>query len=585
MDKQRRAVVKGLAAASFTALTACGGSSTDTPVADPAPAPGIVGDDTASQPAVAFNHGVASGDPLADRVILWTRVTPTDELPRTVSSIPVRVTVALDRDMRDVVGQFSTSTGPERDFCIKLDAAGLQPDTWYYYQFAAGNQRSPVGRTRTFPGAGMAVERARFAVVSCSNYAYGLFSVYKAVSEQADLDFILHLGDYIYEYGPGEYGDFPGRDPLPAHEITSLADYRERHAQYKTDTNLQAVHQQFPMICIWDDHESANDSYRDGAENHTEATEGAWTQRRSDAIQAYFEWLPIREVTSDSGRIWRDFAFGNLMDLFMLDTRLEGRDQPVSSPADPERFSAERRLVSEDQMNWLLAGLTSSSARWRMIGQQVMFAELNVLRTLDVARTLGLDDSFGFNGQLLSLNMDQWDGYVADREVILRTLAAEAIDNTVIFTGDIHTSWANEVYADSGNLLENTLVSPLAAEFVTPSVTSPGFPEQVADLAALAVRTVNPHMKYVELKTPGFILVDVTTERTQAEFYYVRSIRERDLQGVIDPAMTKVVGVDSGSSRIYQDRALSEPRAIRTALFHPPVRPPVRTPPVRTAVS
>ncbi|KAA1176225.1 alkaline phosphatase [Marinobacter salinexigens] len=573
MDRQRRAVLKGLAATSFTALTACGGSSSSD--SGPNDSEVVAGDSSVlpepSTPKVAFIHGVASGDPLSDRIILWTRVTPTGSLPRNVESVSVRVTVARDRDMTDKVGQLTTTTGPERDFCVKVDVAGLSPDTWYYYQFSVGNQTSVIGRTRTFPAASMASERARFAVVSCSNYAYGLFSVYKAVSEHRDLDFILHLGDYIYEYGAGEYGDFPGREPLPAHEIIDLADYRARHAQYKTDESLQAVHQQFPMICIWDDHESANDSYSDGAENHDEATEGGWSERRASAVQAYYEWLPIREADTEPTHLWRQFQFGNLIDLFMLDTRLEGRDVQVSSVADPSRFDADRQIMSAEQMDWLTSGLASSSAHWRMIGQQVMFAELNILRILDAARTLGMEDVSTFNGQLLSLNMDQWDGYVADREKVLNTLE-QGVTNTVIFTGDIHTSWANEVYADSGNLLENALVSPLAAEFVTPSVTSPGFPEEIADLAAAAVRLVNPHMKYVELKSPGFILVDVTRERTQSEFYYVRSISSADTVGEIDPAMTKVVGVDSGDSRIYTDRPLSEPREVRTALFNPPVR-------------
>jgi alkaline phosphatase D len=574
MNKQRRVVLKGLAATSLGALTACGGGGSGSGAAARVSGPGNVAGDSNSQrvPAVAFNHGVASGDPLADRVVLWTRVTPADALARDAGVIPVRVTVARDRDMQERVGQIQTTTGQAQDFCVKVDAAGLQADTWYYYQFSVGDQTSPVGRTRTFPASGMPAERARFAVVSCSNYAFGLFSVYKAVSDQSDLDFILHLGDYIYEYGPGEYGDFPDRDPLPAHEILELSDYRQRHAQYKTDSNLQAVHQQFPMICIWDDHESANDSHRDGAENHDEATEGAWTNRREAAIQAYFEWLPIREVVADSGRIWRRFEFGRLIDLFMLDTRLEGRDAQVSSPADPARFDDQRRIMSEQQMSWLREGLMTSDAHWRMIGQQVMFSELNIVRTLDAARTLGLEDISAFNGQLLSLNMDQWDGYVADREAILQTLSGQGIDNTVFFTGDIHTSWANEVYADPGSLLENALTDPLAAEFVTPSVTSPGFPEQIAGLAGVAVQLANPHMKYVELKSPGFMLVDVTAQRTQAEFLYVRSISSVDQLGEIDLAMSKVVGVDSGSSRIYQDRPRSTPRAVRTALLHPPVR-------------
>lgn len=564
MNRQRRAVMKGLAAVSLTTLSGCGGDGGNSASGQQAEAGTVSG----TLPAVKFRHGVASGDPLGDRVILWTRVSPMDVLERDAGQIPVSVVVATDPELTQVVTRQVVTTSLDSDFCVKVDAQGLQPNRWYYYQFSVGSQTSPVGRTRTFPTNKQAVERARFAVVSCSNYAYGLFSVYRAVSTQTDLDFVLHLGDYIYEYGPGEYGDYPGHEPNPPHEITELAHYRLRHAQYKADPHLQATHQQFPMICIWDDHESANDSYVGGAENHDEATEGAWSQRKSDAIQAYFEWLPIRAVESEPGRIWREFSFGGLIDLFMLDTRLEGRDQPVESMTDPKRFESARRLVSEAQMQWLQSGLENSSASWRFVGQQVMFAELNVARTLDAAETAGVADLNGFNGQLLSLNMDQWDGYVSDREKILTTLRDKQIDNTVIFTGDIHTSWANEIQYDSGNLAE----TPLAVEFVTPSVTSPGFPEDLAGPAAVAVRAANPHMKYVELKSPGFILVDVTRERTQSEFYYVRNITGEDEVGQLDSSKTKVVGVRAGDARIVEDEPASRPRTVRTALFHPRIR-------------
>ncbi len=574
MDNRRRNVLKGLAAASLsTTLVACKGTSEGS--VEPANNPGSAnpGEPTAPVP-VAFYHGVASGDPLADRVILWTRVTPTDDLPRNVAAVEVELVVARDPELRDVVHRYQAETTAERDFCVKVDADGLAPDSWYYYQFSVGAVSSPVGRTRTFPATGSPAQRSRFAVVSCSNFAYGLFSVYRAVAQQPDLDFVLHLGDYLYEYGAGEYGNFPGREPEPAHEMVSLDDYRQRHAQYKTDAELRGVHQQFPMICIWDDHESANDSYRDGAENHTEASEGSWAERKVAAIRAYFEWMPIRQLPMDSQRLWRRFAFGDLMDLFLLDTRLEGRDAQVESPVSAERNNPDRHLISEAQMQWLQEGLTSSSAQWRMIGQQVMFAELNVARTLIEAETLGLPQPSQLNDQLVVLNVDQWDGYVADRDRILNTLHDQGIDNTVILTGDIHTSWANEIYRDS-SLIGGALTSPVAAEFVTPSVTSPGLEaflsEAGADVAAAAVRVANPHMQYVELKSRGFMLVDVTHERAQAEYYYVASATEQDRLGELDNSKTKVVGVDSGSSEIYQDRAVSSPRSVRTALFHPRV--------------
>ncbi|WP_375176458.1 alkaline phosphatase D family protein [Marinobacter mobilis] len=581
MDHRRRNILKGLAATSLgTTLAGCigssGGDSGDSPVDGSVDGSGdLPGDDTRNPVVVAFEHGVASGDPLADRVILWTRVTPTEALPRQVGPVTVQLVVARDAQMTDVVHRYQAETGIERDFCVKVDADGLQSDSWYYYQFSVGHVRSPIGRTRTFPATGAAAERSRFAVVSCSNYAYGLFSVYRAVAQQSDLDFVLHLGDYVYEYGPGEYGDYPGREPLPAHEMITLDDYRQRHAQYKAEEELQGVHRQFPLICIWDDHELANDTYRDGAENHTEASEGSWQDRRVAAVRAYFEWMPVRQLPMNNERLWRQFAFGDLIDLFMMDTRLEGRDVQVDSPLSVDRSNPDRRLVSEEQMQWLQGGLTGSSAHWRFIGQQVMFAELNIARTVVEAGTLGLPAPDALNDQLVVLNVDQWDGYVADRDRILQTLDDNGIDNTVILTGDIHTSWANEIYVDN-SLIGNVLTSPVAAEFVAPSVTSPGLEEPLgepgADLAAVAVSLVNPHMKYVELKSRGFVLMDVTRERAQAEYYYVASISEPDRMGELDAAKTKVVGVDSGSSRIYEDRQLSFPRAVRTALFNPRIQ-------------
>lgn len=569
MDQRRRAVVQGIAVATSTALAGCGGGGETTPETSRSATTrdASVASQRADTPAprVAFDHGVASGDPQSDRVMLWTRVTPRDALPRDSARIPVTVTVALDQSLTTPVRHYETRAEPERDFCVKVDADGLRPDCWYYYRFSVGDQHSPVGRTRTFPETDAYTDRARFALVSCASYPHGLFSVYRAIAEHADLDFILHLGDYLYEYGPGEYGNMPGRDPLPAHEITTLADYRQRHAQYKADGDLRAVHQQFPMICIWDDHESANDSYRDGAENHDPATEGDWRRRKRDAVQAWFEWMPVREFPDQAFRIWRRFQYGNLIDLFMLDTRLEGRDLQLENPADPERNSADRHMISAAQMDWLLRGLDVSRSRWRMIGQQVMFAQLNI------AEIPGIEDNPELRGSLVAINMDQWDGYAADRNRILNHLADRDIDNTVIFTGDIHTSWANEIYRNPAAVTGDLFDAPLAAEFITPAVTSPGFPDGAAEAAGIAVPVANPHIRYVEAKSRGFVLVDVTRQRTQAEYYYVRSITSEDFKGQLDPAKTKVAAVNNGSSYIIEDLPPSRPRTTRTALLNPRV--------------
>ncbi|KZY31967.1 alkaline phosphatase [Alcanivorax sp. HI0083] len=567
MDRKRRTLVQALGASGALSLAGCGGggsSSAAPPANTPTPSQPDEPDTPDALPGVSFLHGVASGDPLSDRVILWTRVTVDRDSGEDVA---VTVTVARDLAMQQTVASYTATASASSDYCVKLDATGLQPDSWYYYQFSVGDQRSPVGRTRTFPASETFIDRARFAVVSCSNYPYGFFSVYRAVANHADLDFVLHLGDYLYEYGAGEYGEFPERDPQPPHEMITLADYRQRHAQYKTDEDLQAVHQQFPMIAVWDDHESTDNSYRDGAGNHDPLTEGDWTARKQISQQAYFEWLPIRpREPGNHSVIYRNFAFGDLIDLTMLDTRLEGRDEQLTIPADPGRNDEDRHLISEQQMDFLLNSLSESNSQWRFIGQQVMFAQLNIAEIPSLS-----ERHVQLRGNLSAINMDQWDGYAADRLKILNHIDDNDIDNVVILTGDIHTSWASEIYRNPGTLLGDLFDKALAAEFVTPAVTSPGFPEGVAELAGVAIPVANPHIRYVEAKSRGFILVDVTRQRAQGEFYYAQSIESYDLRGQINNTKTKVVTVKSGDSRIIEDQPLSRPRTLRTAFSHPPV--------------
>ena len=566
MDHKRRRLVQALGAGSTLALAGCGGgsSSPTTSVNTPTPNQPEIPDQPDAPPAVSFVHGVASGDPLSDRVILWTRLTP--DLGNG-EDVAVTVTVANDPAMLQAVATYAATATAAGDYCVKVDATGLQADRWYYYRFSVGEQASPVGRTRTFPASDRFIDRARFAVLACSNYPNGFFSVYRAVANHSDLDFVLHLGDYIYEYGAGEYGDFPDRDPLPAHEMVSLSDYRQRHAQYKTDQDLQAIHQQFPMIAVWDDHESTNDSYRDGAENHQPLTEGDWETRKQIAQQAYFEWLPIRpREPGNHSVIYRRFQFGDLLDLTMLDTRLEGRDEQLSIPADPARNDEDRHLISAEQMDFLLDSLRASTSQWRLIGQQVMFAQLNIAELPSLS-----EDQAQLRGNLSAINMDQWDGYAADRLKILNHIDDNNIDNVVILTGDIHTSWASEIYRNPGSLLGDLFDRPLAAELVTPAVTSPGFPDGAAEVAGVLIPVVNPHIRYVEAKSRGFILVDVDRQRTQGEFYYAQSIESFDLRGQIDSSKTKVVAVKSGDSRIIEDQPVSRPRSLRTAFFHPPV--------------
>lgn len=476
-----------------------------------------------AQTTGVFRHGVASGDPLVNRVIIWTRVTPvTAEDP-----IVVEWTIATDPAMRSVRQRGVTYTNVSFDFTVKVDVARLDPGQTYYYQFKAQGSDSPVGRTKTTP-AGL-VDRLRFAVASCSNYPYGFFNAYRQIANRLDLDFVTHLGDYIYEYGNAEYGDgtATGRVVAPNKEITTLAEYRQRYAQYRSDADLQEAHRQHPWIVVWDDHESANDSWVDGAQNHSAATEGDWSSRRAVAAQAWFEWLPVRENPYLGGEIYRNFRFGNLMDLIMLDTRLEGRNQQLTG-GSPALFDPNRRLISAAQESWLFSELNTSrdrGTRWRFVGQQVMMGHL-------------------LNPDGAPFNNDQWDGYPFARNRFLGHLASAGINNVVVLTGDIHSSWANEI---SVNPFSAATATPQAVEFVCPAITSPGIDDR-AQAAALEAQlgATHPHIKYVNLFRRGYLLVDLTPDRAQAEFYHVRTITERSRE----EDLGRVMFAASGENRL-----------------------------------
>jgi alkaline phosphatase D len=488
-------------------------------LASPALAYGVTGRPAGREPA--FLHGVASGDPLQDRVILWTRVTPA----RLHGALAVQWRIAADRGLRNPIAAGTAVTDPQRDYTVKVDATGLEPSRSYYYGFRCEGVDSPLGRTRTLPAGAAAA--LRFASVSCSNYPYGYFNAYRRIAERHDLDFVLHLGDYIYEYPLGSYANpaLAGiRDVSPAHEIVTLADYRLRHALYRTDPDLQELHRQHPMICVWDDHESANDAWRDGAENHNpEQGEGEWHVRRAAAARAYHEYLPIRTSPQGRERIYRKFRFGDLADLVMLDTRLHGRDLQAAFKGsqflpmnDPIIVDPNRSLLGFDQEAWLydaLSGSQARGARWRFIGQQVMMAQLAAP---------------GTNGAT-TLNPDQWDGYAPARQRLFRHLADNYIDNTVVLTGDIHSGWCNDLAFspwDPGAYNPTTGQGVVGVEFVSPAISSPGpIPDPAEAVStATALRVTSPHMKYIDLYRRGYVLVDADRERVQGEIWHVPTI-------------------------------------------------------------
>lgn len=483
------------------------------------------GDSPQQVSSVSFMHGVASGDPLTDRVILWTRATPAGG-----GSATLDWTIASDPELSSVIQRGSVQTDASRDYTAKVDVTGLQPATTYYYRFSGpGGAQSPVGRTRTLPTG--SVDRLRFGVCVCASLAHGYFNAYRRLAERSDLHFVMHLGDYIYEYGSGEYGD--ARAYEPPHEIITLDDYRKRHAQYKRDADLQALHRQHALVAIWDDHEFADNAWKGGAVNHQPSTEGDWNTRVGNALQAYYEWMPVRMVNPQQPRRNnRSFSIGDLAEVHLLEERIGARDQQVDAngaiPGGPgvvptftqtgEFADESRQLLGADEEQWLFGKLAASKARWQIIGQGVMFAQLKLVGAP--------------NGLKLSeyLNNDQWDGYAPARQRVFDALASggaggASIDNVVILTGDIHTSWAADLTPDPNNALRyNRLTGEgsRAVEFVCTSVTSPGL--EALDPFADVLKLQNPHFKYIDLKQKGYMLVDVTGERVQGEWWYVDTI-------------------------------------------------------------
>ncbi|MGW6772825.1 alkaline phosphatase D family protein [Streptomyces sp. NPDC055037] len=509
---RRRTVVKAAAAtAAATALAA----------------PVVLGGSAAASAAEApaFLHGVASGDPLPDGVLLWTRVTPSpDAVPGSGRGADTEIfwEVAEDQRFASVVARGTTTARAASDHTVKVDVRGLRQAAVHYFRFTAGGTVSPVGRTRTAPAPGAATPGVRFGVVSCANWEAGYFSAYRHLAARADLDAVLHLGDYLYEYATG---GFPGTDGVvrqhePTHEIISLADYRARHGRYKTDDDLRALHAAHAVIAIWDDHEFANDAWSGGAENHTPGTEGTWADRAAAARQAYFEWMPVRASTE--GTVYRRLRFGTLADLHLLDLRsFRSRQTTIGDGAvdDPDRT-----ITGRAQLDWLKAGLAGSDAAWKLVGTSVMispvaFGSLPAHLLGPIAELLGLPK------EGLAVNVDQWDGYTDDRKELLAHLTGRGIRNTVFLTGDIHMAWANEVPVTAATY---PLSRSAATEFVVTSVTSDNLDDllhvpagTLSVVASAAVRAANRHVKWVDMDQHGYGVLDVTAERTQMDYYTV----------------------------------------------------------------
>ncbi|MBT2530437.1 alkaline phosphatase D family protein [Streptomyces sp. ISL-99] len=515
----RRTVVKAVAATAVSVPVVAGTSAGAAAAAVAAQGP-------------EFLHGVASGDPLPDGVLLWTRITPIPEaVPGSGKGPDVTVNweVAEDRGFSKTVARGTTTARAATDHTVKVDVRGLDQATAYYFRFTAGEAVSPAARTRTAPAADAATPGVRFGVVSCANWESGYFSAYRHLAARTDLDAVLHLGDYLYEYATGGYPKPPYvvRQHEPAHEILTLADYRTRHGKYKTDADLQALHATHPVIAIWDDHEMANDAWSGGAENHTPGAEGEWSARVAAAKQAYFEWMPVRASTE--GTVYRRLRFGRLADLHLLDLRSFRSQQAKTGSGSVD--DPERTLTGRAQLDWLKSGLASSDAAWKLVGTSVMISPV-AFGSVPAHLLEPLAELMGLPKEGLAVNVDQWDGYTDDRKELITHLRDRAVTNTVFLTGDIHMAWANDVPVKASTYP----LSPSAAtEFVVTSVSSDNLddilhvaPQTVSLVASTAVKAANRHVKWLDMDSHGYGVLDVTTERSQMDYYVISDKTRQD---------------------------------------------------------
>ncbi len=454
-----------------------------------------------------FYHGVASGDPLSDRVIIWTRVTPT-----VVGSISVTWQMATDTVFAHVINSGTVTTDSNSDYTVKVDVTGLSANSWYYYRFKSDGVYSITGRTKTLPTGN--VDSIRLAVFSCTDFQTGYFNAYNDISKRNDLSAIIHLGDSYYEYlagGSDASGDTSRLHPL-THDAVSLGDYRLWHSQYMLDQDTRAMLEQYPLIAVWDDHESANNSWYSGAQNHNPATQGSWFVRKNAAKKAYFEWMPIRPLaTGNDTIIHRNFDFGNLFNLVMLDTRLEARDSSLGSLISTTQAymtNPSRQMLGTTQLNWLQSQLSDGGAtKWKILGNQVMIAPLTL--------KLGL--------ALEVLNGDQWDGYPAEKARVFNYISQNNIKDVVVLSGDIHSSWASDLPGTDSTYVSATGAGSVATEFIGSSITSTASVPSTTS----AIMAADPWFKYINFTLRGYLLFDINKTRVQGDYIHLNGTATR----------------------------------------------------------
>lgn len=493
-----------------------------------------------------FAHGVASGDPDRESIVLWTRITTTEP------TVAVSVQVAEDNSFDTIVFTQKTETSGARDHTVKVIADGLTPGKTYYYRFLSGDDVSPVGRMKTLPEK---TEKAAFAVCSCSNYPFGYFNAYDHMARRTDIDAVVHLGDYIYEYGIDGYGAEEGvemgRLHEPNHEILTLSDYRRRHAQYKSDPSSQAVHAAHPFIVVWDDHETANNSWEGGAENHTPETEGSWDARRNAAMQAYYEWMPVRDPEPGKTReaLYREYNWGGLLTMVSIETRLTARGiqleyddivPTLKNEEDIENFrqnvlgDPSRQMLGDAQLSYLSDALSGSVNRgepWRFVNNQVIMARLmapNLGAYVSEEQIVefekewkGVRAFIEFTKFGLPLNLDAWDGYPAARQRFYEMAQKAGAKDLVVVTGDTHEAWANDLIDDND--------VRMGVELGTTSVTSPDSRKYLGAAAAdysLLLRKENRDIRFHDNSTKGYLTVFFDGDKAYTDYVAISTITE-----------------------------------------------------------
>ena len=527
-------------------------------------------------PELDFLHGVASGDPLADRIMLWTRVTPRRA---DAGDVVVEWQLATDAGMRQLVGGGSVSTGAAQDYTVKVDAGGLLPGHVYFYRFAAAGRKSSLGRTKTLPGAD--ARQVRLAVFSCSNYPAGYFNVYLDAARQNGLDAALHIGDYIYEYDSAGYACDDavalGRVSVPPDMLMALDDYRRRYAQYRGDPDLQALHASLPFITVWDDHEFADDAWRNGSVDHVDAEDGPFSLRKAAAVRAYHEWLPIRPPEPNNPeRIYRSFDFGKLVSLHMLDTRLIARDQQLLMASyyaedghfDADKFrrdidSPRRQMMGQTQIDWLEGQVAASRARWQILGQQVLMARMEypapvalgqigsvdyvALKTRARAEPASLSEKEKacLAAPTLPCYLDSWDGYQNDREQLF-ALMQKHRKNLVVLAGDTHNAWASDLRDRAGR--------QVGVEFAGASVSSPGMecshPGQAPEQVARMMEQLIEPLYYAQTSKRGYMIITAAEDEVRCDWRFVDTVHSRQFSAATERSLRTLAG--PGGRRIVE---------------------------------